>query len=749
LNVTTVHTAAQALAAAGYRVFPLRPFTKEPAIKRWQIEACADPAKVKEWFHVEHGLALATGPQPNGQNVVAIDIDPRHDGWDTWAALVAQHQARFEGAVIHSTPNGGAHTFFNAPKDLRNSRSKLGPGIDSRAAGGYVVLPPSEVPDLQGEIRAYVVGSHRRLEDGALLTMPAWIMEGLTAFPQAPRRPQVAATNGDSVADRLRATWDWGIELSRDGWRLVRSNGKESFWARPGKTDRGHSAVLHESGAFVVFTTEAPPGLERLGRPTIDGTGFAVSPFHYLAATRFGGDMTAAARSLMPPPERAAGTMGGKDDGGTEAVFEPDVSTMLPTLPDSFWEARPVLGHIRQAARAQMVSPDALLVNVLCRWATLIPPCYHLPGLVGGQGTFDLLGCVVAESSGGKSVTNTAGRDLVNSANPDIMFDYPVGSGEGVVQAFMVPEMAEGAKGEVATGRQKVGKQALHLVVDEAMAFVGAAQRRGTTIIPTLCSAWSGQVLGQTNASGETRRIIPAGQVRVTAVLNMQSSNAHHLFSEAVTTVGFTGRVLFASAHDAQAPELDDLPEHPGYLGFPNLVIIRSGIELTYDPEIVTQVRTERRAILVGERAIDLTQSQHLLLRCKLAGILALQESRLDVSLDDWHLAGELISNSRGVVDRLASLRSSQVALARFTQAEARGEADFVAESAKERRLIDAMSVRISTVVREAGAEGVARAILRKKVTASTTRHRFEAALERALQSGKIEQQDERLFAAK
>jgi hypothetical protein len=38
--------------------------------------------------------------------------------------------------------------FFVYPKgqDIRNSAGKLGPGLDIRGAGGYVILPPSGHP---------------------------------------------------------------------------------------------------------------------------------------------------------------------------------------------------------------------------------------------------------------------------------------------------------------------------------------------------------------------------------------------------------------------------------------------------------------------------------------------------------------------------------------------------------------------------------------------------------------------------
>lgn len=44
------------------------------------------------------------------------------------------------------TPSGGHHLYFTAAEaDVRNSAGRLGPLIDVRAVGGYVVAPPSHI----------------------------------------------------------------------------------------------------------------------------------------------------------------------------------------------------------------------------------------------------------------------------------------------------------------------------------------------------------------------------------------------------------------------------------------------------------------------------------------------------------------------------------------------------------------------------------------------------------------------------
>ena len=54
-------------------------------------------------------------------------------------------------------------------------------------------------------------------------------------------------------------------------------------------------------------------------------------------------------------------------------------------LPEQFWTERPVLAHIRQAAQAQMASPEAVLANCIARTATLVPPSFRLPAVIGAE----------------------------------------------------------------------------------------------------------------------------------------------------------------------------------------------------------------------------------------------------------------------------------------------------------------------------------------------------------------------------
>lgn len=80
---------------------------------------------------------------PTGEPIGAwvLDIDPRHGGEATLAALEAEH-APLPRTRIATTASGGRHYYFRHVAGVRN-RGNLGPGIDVRGDGGYVIAPGS------------------------------------------------------------------------------------------------------------------------------------------------------------------------------------------------------------------------------------------------------------------------------------------------------------------------------------------------------------------------------------------------------------------------------------------------------------------------------------------------------------------------------------------------------------------------------------------------------------------------------
>ncbi len=120
-------------------VFPVREGSKAPAIKDWRARAAA----IDSW----NGLATGRWGAPTGERNGwwVLDIDPRHGGLES-LALLQERYGRLPETMEVRTPSGGWHYYFKweaVCSELTNTAGKLGPGLDIRAEGGMVLVPPT------------------------------------------------------------------------------------------------------------------------------------------------------------------------------------------------------------------------------------------------------------------------------------------------------------------------------------------------------------------------------------------------------------------------------------------------------------------------------------------------------------------------------------------------------------------------------------------------------------------------------
>lgn len=71
-------TAALDAASRDWRVFPLIPGDKRPAISEWETRATTDPDRItRAWSVAAYNVGIATGPS----GLIVIDLDkPKHPG---------------------------------------------------------------------------------------------------------------------------------------------------------------------------------------------------------------------------------------------------------------------------------------------------------------------------------------------------------------------------------------------------------------------------------------------------------------------------------------------------------------------------------------------------------------------------------------------------------------------------------------------------------------------------------------------
>ena len=142
----------------GWSVFPLEVGGKRPLIKNWQNQASKDPKKISGWWAQwpQANIGVACGLS----DLVVVDLDVKNEhqnGIETWRDIVLEHNID-DDTAIQLTPSGGQHLVFQGNGNpIRNSSSKLGPGVDIRGDGGYIVLAPSVLDN--GEY-IWDVGAH-------------------------------------------------------------------------------------------------------------------------------------------------------------------------------------------------------------------------------------------------------------------------------------------------------------------------------------------------------------------------------------------------------------------------------------------------------------------------------------------------------------------------------------------------------------------------------------------------------------
>lgn len=154
--------AALVLAQRGFKVFPLTAGAKAPPIiARWPVNATSDAETVNRWWvnvpDANIGIHCA--------GMLVVDVDVKKGG-DSSLFLLEMEHGELPKTLTTRTPTGGRHLFYRVPADVRNGVDVLGPGLDVRARGGYVVAPGSSVP----------AGRYKFEEELEIADAPEWLV---------------------------------------------------------------------------------------------------------------------------------------------------------------------------------------------------------------------------------------------------------------------------------------------------------------------------------------------------------------------------------------------------------------------------------------------------------------------------------------------------------------------------------------------------------------------------------------------
>lgn len=279
------------------RLLPTDPATGKSS---WSVFRTRQPtpAEVAAWFAPGRATALAVvaGAVSGGLEILDFDAPELFSPWQR--RVHAQAPGLVEQLPIVQSQSGGFHVYYRCAEIQGSQKLAEDPTrpkrtlIETRGEGGCAIAPPS---------------AGYRLLSGSLLDIPvltpaerAGLHAAARSFDQVdrerPARPSRRSTarpaaSGLRPGDDFNQRGDLHALLTGAGWQLVRFNGGEEYWRRPGKRRRGWSATYlpgDNGGCFYVFSSNAAPFEPNQ----------AYTPFAVYTLLAHGGDYRAAAQAL-------------------------------------------------------------------------------------------------------------------------------------------------------------------------------------------------------------------------------------------------------------------------------------------------------------------------------------------------------------------------------------------------------------------------------------------------------------------
>lgn len=559
-----------------------------------------------------------------GHGIDAIDIDPRNGGekslkWMKKDGLLPTVYGS------QTTPSGGRHLFVES-LGVR-SRDGLFPGIDLKAGvdgvgHGFVFIAPTEkISKETGEVVSYESGeidltmlmvgddsgralanhvhdTRSRAGDGVEYDGPSY--EDLSTERQA-RAQQYVETELFDWQMRLAdaSTWPDGYRPGGMGWEALSRN---CAWA-----------------------------IARM----------AVAPWTSLAES----DAESEYDRIMPEVIAKDPKCRGKWYEGLLEKAAAQPADPPPWWSEVFFDQTETLQKIRQHAESRLMAPEGMLAAVLGRVIAEVPPEVMLPDVIGARASLNIGIALVGPSGIGKSSIMRASRDVLGfPTNEQEKIEDGVGSGEGLIDKFLKPEMEEDDKGKLRPTGEMVLVQYPHLILtaDEVdqMAAVGR-DRQGSTLGALLRTGLTGGALKIANArAGGRSRAVSENTYRLVAMIGVQPARADVLLSE--KSVGTPQRFLWAKLTNPGHPDED--PERPEPLDW---VSPEFPEEIDYPAHIADEVKkTRRRALREETSEEEILKGHTTLTRLKVAFALAALHGETKITDRWWTLAGSLVSRS-------------------------------------------------------------------------------------------------------
>jgi hypothetical protein len=190
---------ALAYAAHGWPVFPCHwdggpRLRKTPLTRNGFKDASRDPQAIQQWWG-RWATALIGLPTGEVSGIVVLDVDVKRSEANGFDSLEDLGRSILPETPTAHTESGGVHVYFRCPdQDVRNSASRIAPGLDVRANGGYVIVPSPG--------SGYVWDTVWNFDTVAPIEAPKWLWPAPAARPRASAQSVIQTTGLSRYAER-------------------------------------------------------------------------------------------------------------------------------------------------------------------------------------------------------------------------------------------------------------------------------------------------------------------------------------------------------------------------------------------------------------------------------------------------------------------------------------------------------------------------------------------------------------------
>lgn len=192
---------ALSLARQGFYVFPIAAGKKTPPkLKDWQMHATRDDEHITTWWSSiwsDCNVGVCTTRYGSDTALVVVDVDNKGSKRGDDEIIRLEFDGfEFPATYEQTTPTGGRHLVYSCETPVKQGANVLGPGLDIRSRGGYIVGAGSSLKGL-----LYTGSAH------PVTRAPQWIVERCgVSRRQVHPNPSRVLPGVDPVAAAARAT---------------------------------------------------------------------------------------------------------------------------------------------------------------------------------------------------------------------------------------------------------------------------------------------------------------------------------------------------------------------------------------------------------------------------------------------------------------------------------------------------------------------------------------------------------------